>query len=1322
MYPFRKYSSSAADSQPKGSQPKKLTRRRRPFDERLLKFEPLESRVMLASNLPFSPVLGLEATDGVIFDSGTGAISQWQDQSVQGNDLRSAGSDRPTIGVVQTPSGLDAIRFDGIDDRLLRDLNDSSGINGLPTNNRDRSMFLVAQFHDAVGWGGAAYGRGTINQTFGTGVSGTSAGIAGTSTAEEGQLLVQGWYNENDLVVNEKGFDTPGVTNGWMLLSVVHNKDNDNPADNVFFYQNGVQIASWDHKFNTKLISTLDLNGNTSARLVLGEEIKEFGHIELDIAAWVVYDQALSTIDQRIVETYLTDKYLGTSGNQSPVAVDDVVNIDSGATVVIDLLANDFDPDGVLAPQRVSLVDFPQQASGMAINLLTGQVTYTHNGSSQSDSFTYTVLDDEGAVSNVATVTINIGSSNNQAPVATDDTKSINNGSATVIDILANDTDADGSIDPTSVTIIDQPGQAASLSVNPVTGAVTYTHDGSGSPDSFTYTVNDNQGTVSNLATVSISLTTGTLVIEDTDPAFGPNSLTVDLANGLSFLDLSVTEGMSYNDVLADPNFAGYRHATAAEITNLFISAGITAINELPFQSTSFAEAQTLSLLLGLTHNETGNSPATMGVSDDSALIQDNGPPIVRYTPYIQVNLVSQKQRSLSSAALISQVGHARLMIADNASSSSTGHWLVKSLSPSPQAVNDSVTILDGATVSIDVVANDFTPNGAIDPTTVTIVVAPNRGTLNGVDPVTGEVSYTHDGSGLPATFTYTVNDDQGLVTNVATVTISISSTSQLVATSDLYSVVTGETLDTASHSLLTALFNDHDGTPGDGNDLELAAVLVTPPTHGTLTLDPSGHFIYAHDGSSATTDSFTYRAINGAQNSNIASVDIQIVDGANLNVVRWHGDYYQHKWISGVPGGTLSEFKENRWLRGGPALGSQHSTLNLDLDNDGTFDDSQVYFDFSLTDPLSPRDTPQRPNGVFYHSDLPSAQFYGGLSTNFYNYQTVRVDQAFIENDGAGGEAADVGYVSPYVSAEHQSFRDFVELVRHTDGSSKKNHIGVQEDFAIDLYRDGRAHPVDPNEDASDDLTTFAGAFIWKKEDFLNAGDSNTVSLDSNSVFSFESTRWWDNVEQARWIIQDGNGSLYISQFSVSGALDLWGQKNELIDPLSSQWAVYSPSVNEMEFDAAAAIFVDPVAAGLFTDIQAFGIHVAQTVPSAGNSRFSLDEIRFDAVVTKASAALAAQLDTLPSTPLSILTGLTDVSDEGIWNSAFEEIEEEEEAVGWHEETTSSKSTDDAIAFWDEVSRQRFAEGEESDEEVRADDLSLSFWESLSILPEEML
>ncbi|MFQ5433421.1 MAG: cadherin-like domain-containing protein, partial [Anaerolineae bacterium] len=96
----------------------------------------------------------------------------------------------------------------------------------------------------------------------------------------------------------------------------------------------------------------------------------------------------------------------------------------------------------------------------------------------------------------------------NSNPVAVDDVAFLNIALAQSvdIDILANDTDADGTIDPATVVITNQPANGT-LSVDTLTGITTYTPNvGFLGVDTFTYTVNDNAGLTSNEATVTITV------------------------------------------------------------------------------------------------------------------------------------------------------------------------------------------------------------------------------------------------------------------------------------------------------------------------------------------------------------------------------------------------------------------------------------------------------------------------------------------------------------------------------------------------------------------------------------------------------------------------------------------------------------------------------------------------------------------------------------------------------------------------------------------------------------------------------------------------
>jgi hypothetical protein len=70
-------------------------------------------------------------------------------------------------------------------------------------------------------------------------------------------------------------------------------------------------------------------------------------------------------------------------------------------------------------------------------------------------------------------------------------------------------------------------------------------------------------------------------------------------------------------------------------------------------------------------------------------------------------------------------------------------------------------------------------------------------------------------------------------------------------------------------------LDNDSDS---DGDSL--TAVLDTPPSHGSLTLAPTGALIYTPTTDFTGADSFTYHAFDGLENSNVATVVIDVVQG----------------------------------------------------------------------------------------------------------------------------------------------------------------------------------------------------------------------------------------------------------------------------------------------------------------------------------------------------------------------------------------------------------------------------------------------------------
>ena len=122
-------------------------------------------------------------------------------------------------------------------------------------------------------------------------------------------------------------------------------------------------------------------------------------------------------------------------------------------------------------------------------------------------------------------------------------------------------------------------------------------------------------------------------------------------------------------------------------------------------------------------------------------------------------------------------------------------------------------------------------------------------------------------------TINVTVADNDGATSNTATVTITVNPVNDApVAAGDSYSVDENQTLTVAAPGVLG---NDSD-VDGDA----LAAVLVSGPQNGTfgsLTLSADGSFTYVPGPNFNGNDLFTYKANDGAADSNIAAVAIKV-------------------------------------------------------------------------------------------------------------------------------------------------------------------------------------------------------------------------------------------------------------------------------------------------------------------------------------------------------------------------------------------------------------------------------------------------------------
>ena len=160
----------------------------------------------------------------------------------------------------------------------------------------------------------------------------------------------------------------------------------------------------------------------------------------------------------------------------------------------------------LLNHEQVQKGNVSRKKSSLALITLERLISYQVNDDYfGSDIFEYTVSDIHGAVSNTASVSINI-SGNNDAPRTVDDEVTTEEDESIRIKVLDNDEDIDGTMDVTSVALV----------VMPKNGSVEIQSDGSliYTPnkdffglDTFTYTVKDNENALSNEASVNVSVT-----------------------------------------------------------------------------------------------------------------------------------------------------------------------------------------------------------------------------------------------------------------------------------------------------------------------------------------------------------------------------------------------------------------------------------------------------------------------------------------------------------------------------------------------------------------------------------------------------------------------------------------------------------------------------------------------------------------------------------------------------------------------------------------------------------------------------------------------
>ena len=461
--------------------------------------------------------------------------------------------------------------------------------------------------------------------------------------------------------------------------------------------------------------------------------------------------------------------------NQPPTANDNSFTVEQDSTDnALDVLANDTDPDG----DPLTIVDVTQPANGEAV--ISGDVIlYTPNaGYFGPDSFTYTIDDGFGG-QDTATVSVEVIRAN-QPPVANDNQFEVeSNSTDNEFDVLANDSDPDG--DPLTIVDVTQPANGEAVISGDVILYTPATDFVGG--DSFTYTIDDGRGGQAT-ATVSVEVVQVNQPPVANDNQFEVERDSVDnvfdvLANDfdpdgdpLTIIDLtqpSNGEAVISGDVILytpNPGFSGSDSFT------------YTIDDGFGGQASAQVSIEVLDENRPPVANDVMASTTRTQPADIDVLANDFDPD---GDPLEIIDFTTPADGTLSLSGNIFTYQPDQLFFGDDSftytisdgrggQASATVFIEVAFANQAPVAVDDFASGPAGVPITVDVLANDFDPDG--DPIEVINVarrsLSASTATINEDGTITFVLSASCSGV---SRFDYTITDPFG-ATDVATVTL----------------------------------------------------------------------------------------------------------------------------------------------------------------------------------------------------------------------------------------------------------------------------------------------------------------------------------------------------------------------------------------------------------------------------------------------------------------------------------------------------------------------------------------------------------------------
>ena len=490
----------------------------------------------------------------------------------------------------------------------------------------------------------------------------------------------------------------------------------------------------------------------------------------------------------------------------------------------------------------------------------------------------------------------------NEVPQAVNDTLTVTQGQSRAVDVLANDSDADGRLNPASVRVIDTPDHGRAL-VDTGSGTIRYVADSDYvGADSLTYVMEDEFGGASSAATLAI-----TVKASEAPPVSRADSLTT--APGQSaMVDLLANDLAGPGGAALDPasvvlvNYPANGSAQvngAGELTYT-PDEGFTGTERLDYTVADVDGTRAAAAAVFL-NSDSGNAApvaaddtGTTGLDSQvviDVLDNDSVSGGALDTATIEVTR-APRHGVLDLTATPGQVAyqpdsgfrgqdHFHYVVRSQAGVVSNAAEVTVSVAEdgAPVVMNDYVQRLDDATLAINVLGNDRGLSLALDPSTLTMVGGPGQGAVV-LDAGDGVFRYTPDDSFSGTdTFTYTVEDLGGTLSQTATVTISDVAGDPVPLANDQYAFVPED-----DDSTLSVLDNDQAlGGGFDGSSL----AIVEDPEQGKVTLDGSGNVLYTPDADAFGEDRFRYTVMdNNGVTTDPATVRLVINPQAEVPLI----------------------------------------------------------------------------------------------------------------------------------------------------------------------------------------------------------------------------------------------------------------------------------------------------------------------------------------------------------------------------------------------------------------------------------------------------